>query len=249
MSLDHHWILGLTKDFQEVIITDEVESGELGSLLLKITVQCFLAHIQLAEDGLQSLFDTRNITKTDHLWVSLDTECDISVLIINSHESSLFLWKRTPHEDRLQIHPFPLDHIKLGQIVVDSSQLLLNLLDLVGKSTEVARLLQGEDEALMVTDLAYHLFPFFDERSRAVIRFVLSQDKLSVLAPNSELINGFSDSDLTQSFVTELFDLLCFLYHDRDRVNEVPELHGASSHGFVADPQDCEQPLPVLLLE
>jgi len=47
MGLDNSWIFGLTKDFQKVIVTDEIESGENGSLLFQEIIQGFLTVIQL----------------------------------------------------------------------------------------------------------------------------------------------------------------------------------------------------------
>ena len=51
MSLYDNRVLGLAEDFKEVIVTNEVESGELLPFLLKVAVEGFLAHVQLAEDS------------------------------------------------------------------------------------------------------------------------------------------------------------------------------------------------------
>lgn len=169
MSLYDNRVLGLAEDFKEVIITDEVEPGELLPLLLKVAVEGFLAHVQLAEDGFQSLLDAWHVAKTDDFWVAADSICDIPVVLINSHESSLLLWKCTSHEDWLQVHPFSLNDVEFGQIVVDATKFLLNLLNLVSKSCVEARLFQRKDQTLMVADLGHHLLPLFDERCLATI--------------------------------------------------------------------------------
>jgi hypothetical protein len=45
VSLDNHWVFGLTENFEEIIITNEIEPGEFGSLFFKVAVQSFLALI------------------------------------------------------------------------------------------------------------------------------------------------------------------------------------------------------------
>lgn len=46
MGLDSRGLLGLGKDLQQVIIGEEVESGELLSLLLEVLVERFLNVLQ-----------------------------------------------------------------------------------------------------------------------------------------------------------------------------------------------------------
>lgn len=140
MGLYNNRVLGLTKDFEEVIITDEVESGELLSFFLEIAVESFLTHIQLAEDSFQSLLNAWYVAETHNFWVATDPKCNISVFLINSHKPSLLLWERTSHEDWLKVHPFSLDDVEFGQIVVDTAKFFLDLLNLVSKPTIEARL-------------------------------------------------------------------------------------------------------------
>jgi hypothetical protein len=35
MALNNDWVFGLTQDFQKIIVTNEIETREYGSLLLK----------------------------------------------------------------------------------------------------------------------------------------------------------------------------------------------------------------------
>jgi hypothetical protein len=47
MHTNDLWVLTLTQYLQQIVISEEVESGELVSLLLKEIVQCLLTALKL----------------------------------------------------------------------------------------------------------------------------------------------------------------------------------------------------------
>lgn len=90
MVLDDFRILGLTKDLKQVIITNEVESRELLTLLFKVVIEGLLAHLKLSEDCLKSVLKTWDFDETHDQRVSANTKSDRSVLFIDAAESALF---------------------------------------------------------------------------------------------------------------------------------------------------------------
>ena len=90
MVLNDLWILGLSKDLKQVIVTNEVETRELLTFLLKVVIEGFLAHLKLSKDCLQSVLQTWNFDETHDQRVRANTESDRSVLFINTAESALF---------------------------------------------------------------------------------------------------------------------------------------------------------------
>jgi len=134
MDLDDISILRLTQNFEQIIITQEVESWEFGSLLFQKVVQCLLASFELIQNHVKCILNTWNHTQTNNLWVSLDTEHDTSELIIKSLESWLLLREGTSTKNRLQIDPLPLNNVQLGQIIINTSQLLFKLFNLILES-------------------------------------------------------------------------------------------------------------------
>jgi hypothetical protein len=45
MALNNNWILCLTQDFEEIIITNEIKAGKDRPLLFKEVIESFLAHV------------------------------------------------------------------------------------------------------------------------------------------------------------------------------------------------------------
>jgi hypothetical protein len=46
MSLHIRYILGVTNDIQQIVITDEIESGKLLSLCFQVVSECFLDFLE-----------------------------------------------------------------------------------------------------------------------------------------------------------------------------------------------------------
>lgn len=237
MTLDNHRVLSLTKDLKQVIVSDEVEARELRPLLFQVAIQSLLALVQLAHNRFKRLFDSRHIAQTHYFWVSTYSQSDGSELFINSNESSLLLGQSSPHENGLQVHPLALNHVKFGQVIINSSQFFLNLLNLVSKAREVTRLLERQNQTLVITDLSYHLLPLLNERGSSAIGLMLSKNKFSILAPDSQFINGFSDRYFSQSLLTQLFYLLSSGHHHLHSFHQVSELKSLNS-GFFRKLQD-----------
>ena len=101
VSLDHQGILSLTQNLKQVIVTDEVESRELLTLLLEVVIQSLLAHVKLVKDQLQGVFESLDLAKGHHFWIPADSKGDRSVFFVNSLETALLLTQSTPHKDRL----------------------------------------------------------------------------------------------------------------------------------------------------
>ena len=76
MILDDFGILSLTQDFEQIIVSDEVEAGELLSLLFKVVVKSFLAHLELSENGFKGVLETGDLYETHDLWICANTESD-----------------------------------------------------------------------------------------------------------------------------------------------------------------------------
>lgn len=207
MSLNNCWVLGLTQDLEEVIITDEIEAGELGSLLLKEAVEGLLALVKLTQNGFKCVLNTRNVTKTDNFWIVTDTKSDVSELFIDTHESTLLLWECTSHEDGLKVNPLALNNIQLGEVVIDTTDLFFYLFNLISESCEVSRFLKRKDKTLMITDLRDDFLPLFNQWCRSSIRLIVGQDELSVLAPDPQLIDSLPNGDFTLCLVTQVLDL------------------------------------------
>jgi hypothetical protein len=45
MALNNNWILCLTQDFEEIIITNEIKAGKDRPLLFKEVIESFLTHV------------------------------------------------------------------------------------------------------------------------------------------------------------------------------------------------------------
>ena len=119
MALDNDWVFSLTKDLKQVIVSNEVESGEDRSLLLKEIIKSFLAHVKLSQDSFQSILKPWDFTETDYFRVGSNTKHNASVLFVDSLESALLLGKCTSHEDGLKIHPLSLNDVELRQVFID----------------------------------------------------------------------------------------------------------------------------------
>ena len=156
--------------------------------------------------------------------------------------------ERTPHEDGLEVDPLALNDVQLGEVVIDAANLLLNLLDLIGEALEVPRLLEGNDETLVITDLRDHVFPLLNQRRRSSIGLIVSQDELGVLAPNPQLIDSLPNGDLSLSLVTQVLDLLGLLDHDWNRLSQILEEQFINAR-VLRQLQNVEELFPVLLFE
>jgi hypothetical protein len=111
VTLDNNWVFSLTQDFEEIIITNEIETREYRSLLFKEIVQGFLAHIKLSQNCLKSVFKSWDLTQGDNFWIGTDTKHDTTIFFIDTSESSLLLRKGTSHENGLKINPLTLNDI------------------------------------------------------------------------------------------------------------------------------------------
>jgi hypothetical protein len=137
MALYDCRVLGLAQNFKEIIFTDEVEARELGPLFLEEAVQCFLALVKLVENCFQCVFDTGNVAKAHDFGVIPNAKGDVSVLFVDSHESSLLLREGTSHENGFEIDPLSLNDVELSQVIVDASNFGFNFLNLSRKALEV----------------------------------------------------------------------------------------------------------------
>jgi len=45
VTLDHNWILRLAQNFEKIVITNEIETTELGTFFFKVIIESFLAHV------------------------------------------------------------------------------------------------------------------------------------------------------------------------------------------------------------
>ena len=138
VKLNNRGVLSLTKNFQEILVTNEVKAGELLPLLFEEIIECFLALIDLRENVFQSVFQSGNISETHYFGIGSETVGNRPVVIVDASESALFLGKGTTHEDGLQVHPLTLNHVQFGQVVVNTTELLLELLDLILKAADIS---------------------------------------------------------------------------------------------------------------
>jgi len=133
-------------------------------------------------------------------------------------------------------------------MVVDTSELLLELFNLVLETGEEARLLEGNDQTLLITNLSDDLLPFFDKRSSPSVGLVLRNFEFCSITPFSKLVKSLTDSDFTLGFVSQDFDLLSLLDHDRDSLHQMAEFHVIKCH-VGRHFQQRDELAPVLFLE
>lgn len=114
MREDWIWILGLTNDFQKIIIGQEIESWELSSLgfqeLVQVLLNLFKLLVEVIEKVKESLDNQTLLTVlnfVDSLHLSLKD-------LIVSFENGIFIWELLrdiwlSFEYGLEILPFALD--------------------------------------------------------------------------------------------------------------------------------------------
>ena len=111
MRLDHLRVLRLPENFQQVVVTDEVEPRQHRALLLKVLCQRLLTQVKLRGHLREVLGAHARLCERLHQRLTLDGGHDPLEVLVHLPEPQLFLRQSAPGEDGLQVQPLPLDRV------------------------------------------------------------------------------------------------------------------------------------------
>lgn len=218
-------VTGLRKDFNKIIVRQEVETGEGSSLSAKIVFKTLLDLLQSLVVVLKLLLDDTSVGLVDDLRIFVALAHVILPELVNVLERlglSLELGLDVLSvEDVLEVHPLALESEPLIDHITEVTELALPFFDLSTDLIDESGSHHSTDGHDIVFEVTDDFFDFFDDEA------ILG---VTVLR-NCELTNGPVVLNLLH-----LATQICFsLGHARDFLDEFEMVHG-----FIVDhPVKC----------
>mmetsp|Transcript_17017 Transcript_17017/g.54250 ORF Transcript_17017/g.54250 Transcript_17017/m.54250 type:complete len:604 (-) Transcript_17017:2868-4679(-) len=252
MALDHHRVLGLAEDLQEVVVADEVEAREHRALLLEEVGERALADVKLVHHLGEGVPEAGHLREGGHEGVALDGAHELAELRVDLLEAPLLVGERAAPEDGLQIHPLALHLVERAHALGEGGELVLPALRLLFEGPEERRLPKALHQALVVPDLGHDVLPLFDEAALAArLALVLGEVEPPLHAPRLQLVERLPQGHLALGLRMQVLNILGLLGELLRRVEEVLELEVVLSLSFRAAGREVEHPkqlAPVVVL-
>eukprot|EP00968_Pinguiococcus_pyrenoidosus_P012901 scaffold1154_cov310-Pinguiococcus_pyrenoidosus.AAC.33 len=200
VRLDDVGVLGLAEDLEKIVVPDEVEARHARALLLQELGQGLLAALQLIQLRLETVLQPRKehvVREVEELRLPVDPRHDVSELLIDSSKPGGLGGQGAATEDRLEVHPLPLDAVHGREADVQNGELRLVCGALVRERPEEAGFLQGGQQGLLVSQFQEQVLPFLDERRSAPVLLMFQEAELGGLGPGHQLLQRLADRHLS----------------------------------------------------
>lgn len=169
MWLDSLSIPGLRKDFEQLVIWEEIETWECCPLGFEVILQTFLDLVELPVAALESL--EKNVTgaSLDYLGCLFSSDHDIFPELVNKLELFGFRWELLLDilsiENVFQVHPWLLEYEPLINAVGNVSEFLLPCLNIVSDLGDILRAHRRLNGHLVILKLSNKLIDFRNEKA------------------------------------------------------------------------------------